>query len=497
MATDRYLSKTPKAMVILASEQLWPNLHGLVYWHQHCGGVDDLCIYSTDDPVRSITPAYQIHHFCDELFPNIDVHMAAKPGGIEPDAVFQQVLQWQQQLPDRYWIINATGGLKLMFAGLIDLVGSPQTEVVYRELSGDWYKLDRNEGRIVATKIDVAVSATDSIPVSSLVDVLWKPPHGARWLWAEPTPLPIVDITRAGVACEWNWKQAFESVGIITDKQPGFLFEDYIAGVLLAMGISNAITGVTLLTDTGQALQEIDVIANHGGRLWIIDCKLRSEDDEKAKNVESITSQIRQAAQTQRQFGAGSARLILLRPNRRFSPEERALAREYRLEVIDADDAWELLPRLAKWFGLKELPAEIRAAQDLIISSRRAGAVRVFSRTSAKMRYLAQFEESPALVNLDGMLAAAARERGQDWWAAQFGGKLWLRCGNPRRLKETQLAQLIRDVFSRFGSVSDLRISNSGSSCVFSIKVSSDISELVQYLQSRIGKELLGDVGIT
>jgi len=32
-----------QAMVVLASEQLWPNLHGLAHWMEHEGGLSDLC----------------------------------------------------------------------------------------------------------------------------------------------------------------------------------------------------------------------------------------------------------------------------------------------------------------------------------------------------------------------------------------------------------------------------------------------------------------------
>src|SRR5262249_61628718 len=35
----------PTAMAVLASEQLWPNVHGLVHWNQ---SLAHLCVYHTD-----------------------------------------------------------------------------------------------------------------------------------------------------------------------------------------------------------------------------------------------------------------------------------------------------------------------------------------------------------------------------------------------------------------------------------------------------------------
>lgn len=43
------MTDKPCAMVILASEQLWPNIQGLVHWHRHEGGIEDLLIYYTGD----------------------------------------------------------------------------------------------------------------------------------------------------------------------------------------------------------------------------------------------------------------------------------------------------------------------------------------------------------------------------------------------------------------------------------------------------------------
>ena len=72
------LARQPTAMVVLASEQLWPNLHGLVHWH---GGLRHLCIYHTDDRTRSVEPARRLEGLCARLYPGIRTHRLAAPGG--------------------------------------------------------------------------------------------------------------------------------------------------------------------------------------------------------------------------------------------------------------------------------------------------------------------------------------------------------------------------------------------------------------------------------
>src|SRR5262249_22297617 len=150
---------------------------------------------------------------------------------------------------------------------------------------------------------------------------------------------------------------------------------------LLALEVGNVACGVERHGEGGQALQEIDLVANHGGRLEVIDCKLRTERDEHAGEVETITSQIRQAAQTRRDLGGLGARLVWLRPNRTLSPEERALAEAYGLDVLDRRDVRrDLFGRLANVFGVGVLPEEIQRAGEEVRRWLRDGHTRLFTR---------------------------------------------------------------------------------------------------------------------
>jgi len=54
------MSGRPQAMVVLASEQLWPSIQGLVFWHEKRGGLTHLFIYHTADEERSAGPARRL-----------------------------------------------------------------------------------------------------------------------------------------------------------------------------------------------------------------------------------------------------------------------------------------------------------------------------------------------------------------------------------------------------------------------------------------------------
>ena len=96
------------------------------------------------------------------------------------------------------------------------------------------------------------------------------------------------------------------------------------------MGLWNLQKNLILRGSEGQVLHEIDIVANHRGRILIFDCKLRAEEEE-GDVVEPITSQIRQFAHTQRQLGGLGARGILIRPNRWIEQELSDMAQAIAL----------------------------------------------------------------------------------------------------------------------------------------------------------------------
>jgi hypothetical protein len=392
----------PTAMIVLAREQLWPNIHGLVHWSHT---LRHFCIYHTADEDRSARPARRLAALCRSLSPAVTVHLPAEPSGILPDEVHEQVRLWKEQIPGQTWVINATGGNKLMFAGALRSVAEPHTTLVYRELADRcWYELVSDTTGPVARRTEAfAHTGTDTLPVETLVKAQWDAPD-TKITSDLPRPLPILELTRAVLQTGWDWRRAFRQAGLPGAETPGILFERYVAAVLLELGVSNLICNVVQRSRDGETLQEIDLVANSGGRLAIIDCKLRSEEEE-GKHEERITSQIRQAALTRRELGGLDAALLLLRPNRTFSDDLRDLAGGLRLRVVDARDVHSFFTHLARFFGVTQLPPALEQAEKLVQASLAAGATRAFCREGRELSELLRCSASRALVDLDACLA--------------------------------------------------------------------------------------------
>jgi hypothetical protein len=509
-------------MVVLASEQLWPNIHGLVHWHAR---LKHLCIYCTTDPDRSARPARRLAALCEALYPVVKVHLPTHPLGMLPDDVHAQVRLWKEQIAGQVWVINATGGNKLMFAGALRSVGDPHTSLVYRELAdGRWYELCPGPaGPVAQARDEVALTATDHLPVKELVKAQWDSPD-TRIDSVAPQSLPVLELTREALRTGWHWPKAFQQAGQPSRDRSGMLFEQYIAAVLLELGVSNQLANLIIRRSRdGEALQEIDLVANHGGRLAIIDCKLRSEDDEDRRE-EKITSQIRQAALTRRVlFGLGAS-LLLLRPNRLFSDDLRALARELGLTVVDARDARALFTHLARFFGVKQLPPSLGQAEKLVQDSMARGVTRAFCQEPREVRDLMACSPSRALADLD---AYARRQRwgglafilwsktyehpagvrvpakhrlnldnyrmahGQDWIAYRLGGVIRVHCGNPSGLTPEAMERCAGEMLQGHARVCDFKTSRK--TCSFRLEpYGADETVLVGLLEKYVGRTLLG-----
>ncbi len=515
-------------MIVLASEQLWPNIHGLVHWH---ASLKHLCIYYTADQDRSARPALRLAALCEALYPTVKLHRPAEPLGMLPDEVHARVRLWKEQVPGQVWVINATGGNKLMFAGALRCAGEPHTTLVYRELTdGRWYEFYPGPtGPVARPRDDVALTATDHLPVKELVKAQWDAAD-TEIKSVSPQPLPVLELTREALRTGWDWPRAFRQAGQPSSDASGILFERYVAAVLLELGVSNQLANIVIRRSPGgEALQEIDLVANHGGRLAIIDCKLRSEDDED-KREEKITSQIRQAALTRRVlFGLGAS-LLLLRPNRVFSDDLRTLARELGLTVVDARDARALFTQLARFFGVRQLPPSLEQAEKLVQDSMALGVTRAFCREPRDVRELVPCSPSRALVDLDAYvrrqrrgglvyilggrpyehpagMRGPARHRlnldayrtahSQDWIAYRLDGVIRVYCGNPSGLMREALERCAGESLQGYARVRDFKTSKPGKTCSFCLEPrGTDERILVEFLEKYIGRPLLSPADV-
>jgi predicted RecB family endonuclease len=357
-------------MVVLASEQLWPSIQGLVYWQEHQGGLTDLCIYHTSDKERSVAPAQRLQWLCNRLYPRIQVRLsggidAGHDGGngdplIQPAAVRAQLRAWRRELADRRLVINATGGTKLMFAGVLDCLDLPDSEVVYRELRGDeWYRLTRREDGVQTERLRVPLEVTDNIPVEVLVRAQSAALPDTKWIAREPPLLSLAELVERGLREGWGWTRLRS-------------FDGFAGAILRMFGIKQVCVNGTLRGSSGNILVEVDAIANHRGRLLLVECK--------GGRNSSLIEQIHRADALRRQFGGLNARALLIRTAKPVPCAFHDLAAHAQLTVIDASRSMEFfhaVARFCNWTG--ELPREIAAAQELLDQASRNGVQNAFS----------------------------------------------------------------------------------------------------------------------
>ena len=353
----------PTAMIVLSSEQLWPNIQGLVHWVSETK-LSELFIYQSNDVERSQAPAMRLHRFIKAQFPSVRTTVSL-PGGIGPGPVLRQLNKWINALPDHQFIINVTGGTKTMAFGAMLLVSNSRCQLVYREIDGSWVRFNTDpDGIIETTPVQINRNITDDVPVSALIKA--QMPHDDSVLAdsKSPTEIDLVKLVQRGIETDWDYVRMFDLLEN-RSKQVGFLFEDFVSGTLLALGIKNHETNYELRARRSTPIQETDMVCNVNGSILILDCKLRGAEEEGTK-VEAIGSQIRQAAEVRRSLGGLSARIALIRPNQFLPDAMLDMANAMKVDVIDQRDNWTWFKKLADFVGVTTLPEPVRQAQQLL-----------------------------------------------------------------------------------------------------------------------------------
>ncbi len=172
-----------------------------------------------------------------------------------------------------------------MFAGAIDRIGRPNTEVVFREIQGNWLGRSRDPSGIQTQQVPVDDSVGDPIPLDLLLETQSELPDRVQISFQKPKELPIEALMRAGIAINWNWESAFQACGFEAAKTGSFLFEEFAAASLLALGMKDF--ALNLTGSFADGTREVDVVALFRGRLLILDCK-SGKDLEFKPNIQHI-----------------------------------------------------------------------------------------------------------------------------------------------------------------------------------------------------------------
>ncbi|MBA2227594.1 PDDEXK family nuclease [Thermogemmata fonticola] len=421
----------PTALILLASEQLWPNVESVEYWKD---SLQHIFIYHTEDERRSVLPAQRLGHFCQARCPHVQVDYADGDG--KPESVVAKIEGWLVQYPQYQWVINATGGTKLMFLGAASLIGRPHVSVIYRELNGSWYHLTNHNGYLETLPLDIPPQVTDRIPLETLLQTLWWD-EGTVIDLRHPKPLDIVRLTQLLIQHEGKWREAFTACGVPPEKEDnnsGHLFERYVAAILLAIGVPPQNIARNVRKEGkqsqqkndpkkgGQHLHEIDIVVNHQSRIYVLDCKLQGEGNGGGRGAQ-LMQQIRNLSDTVRQLGGVGAVGVLLRPNRTFFDEERTYAEGIGLRVLDRSKLSTFFEELARILGIPTVPAVLQNAQQLWQNP--VFAERVFP-GSPRTHQIARSSSESGIVGLENYLCEWSRTLGQNWAVCQLWDNYFL-----------------------------------------------------------------------
>jgi len=357
-------STQPTGIILFASEQIWPNIASLEHARRR-RGFQNVHIIHTDNSLKSKAPAVRLQKFCLNRYQQVAELHEIKP---DPQTIHDLLLQIIDRLPGNRWIINATGGLKLMLVGVLSLPPSDAIDIIYRELSGDWFILKgKSTGGFSADPFAVEPGELDELSILDLITLQNTSTVDTRWELQKPTGLPILKITQCVIDNRWNWSAAFEALGLPRKSlQNGFLFEEYIAAALQMMGANVALNAELSQNiqnrEVPRYLQEVDILVNRKGRLWILDLKLVDAQDERSRKP---SQQIMSAAEMRRALGGANAECVLVRPGFEFSAEHRQLAQDHQIKILDGRDCFLLFQTLSDWLDLS-LAEDLLKVQKLL-----------------------------------------------------------------------------------------------------------------------------------
>lgn len=400
------------SMIVVASEQIWPNLLGFLHWHKKMGGIERLFVYSTSNERKSLGPARRLKELIASTYPEVMIlPVHDEPHGMTPEAVCLNIDEWIHSFPSDKWVINITGGTKIMTAGLLSFAGRPGVALIYRELGSGWFRIskDQRTDHIFCSKVeDIDEGIADSVPIDKMIMTQFDVAKGDRWVIEKARKLPILSIVEAAINMEWNWKSAFDAASVSFDasKTGGMLFEEVVAACLLELGVNNVMINARHLSCGKIQRQEIDVLASYNGVLYLVDCKLAFPDD---PAVPKPVAQIKEAAETTKALGGLNAKTLMIRPSWDEDEDRAAFAKALGVRIIQRGSTETLLLQIAEWVG-RPMNRVLQQTQTIIDSLRETSRY-PFSNTKTKM---IKTRRSP-IISLIHDLLTAMDEDCQDW----------------------------------------------------------------------------------
>lgn len=433
----------PTAMIMLASEQIWPNLLGYLHFVEQGVDISHVYIFHSDDDRRSVQPARRIGAFLEQYsreiqHKEVEVVLSGNQP-VKPQDVTAKLREWIEQ-PNRPsdWIVNVTGGLKLMLPGVLNLMHlHSNMRVVYSDFD-NWFNIEWDEtGQFLAHPFDVnpAPSLSDRVPLRSAMVLQSSHLFDLGEIW----PHKLKEVVDQSIKNEWSWNQTAIDLNYpdaFKDKpKGGFLFEHFVAQTLTQIGAGQV--AVNAKAASPHPGEENDVLCLHRSQLLLFDCKLTTEQQviEKsgASGNMSLITEIHDARQRIRDLGGLNARGILLRPSRDYAADSttstiKEFAQSLGLTIWDRTEMSQFFDKLNELlFGKSPpaLPSELVDVQTTLQEQLQDN----YPIFAAFPTYSASVErrEGGRFVNISSETSKAAKYNGHPhWWGHSHGDWLFL-----------------------------------------------------------------------
>lgn len=402
-------------MILIASEQVWPNLHALLHWSQAAPGLDRIFILHTEDEQRSAQPAQRIHRLLQTAKGRPFRYACLAPLrsiGTRPDDVARAIRSVMSEAEAPAWIIVANGGLKTMSLGLLEAMRSPEVSVVYSEIGRGWQRVSCSPDlAVTSAPLNVPAEEMDRFPLVALVEAQHAgAPQSVRLVPKRPDPLDVVGIARRCMTpMAWDWRAGFGERG-----RTGPLFERWMGALLLALGVDNVIAQLDVKTDAGRQTAESDLLAIHKGRFFYVELKLI---DEETEGREPLVDVLHKATGNCRTFaGAGGIPVVVL-PNWQLSDEDLALCSLSvpRVQMLHAAQSGRLISWLAATLGVDRVAPELLDLENEILAwMAAAGVTRAFAPEPGTVS-AARTEPGSPFVHVDPLAKWMREQARQNW----------------------------------------------------------------------------------
>lgn len=408
------MTTQPYSILFIASAQLFPHIEAIIHYRDHKSGLSSIAILHSADEKFSKKPALQLEKLLKKIFSRSEVKIQCFETGTtcqEVTAVADQAIE--KLGSDQEWIINTTGGLKMMAFGLSNLLARPATSLIYLDAGKWWHITQSAESHSFSAEPmpeitplpDTAIPLTDYLRCqdSQYAELILesKSPDFYRL----PDGFSLPEVLRTVGSVGWHWKT--HTIPFLS-KQPsgGAAFECFIGAFLCAIGIKNFIGNVEQRhAEVKQTGEENDFFVLTKSKVFYIDVSLASEG---ANNKAGATTQMIDAVGRSQKAGQAT-QCIMIRPAESWNIHStlQTIIKAKNIKLLDAtgagiSDTKGFFQSLAETLGVKDSPLALDLDK-ILVSFRERGAGAL---TKSSFQFPASEETDSIKMRMDiGMLS--------------------------------------------------------------------------------------------